>query len=297
MEPTHWAPHLVMQAKHPALPSTSGISLKAQHYQQIIETLPDIGWFEVHPENYMCEGGPPHRYLTKIRENYPLSLHGVGMSLGSDISEQHLKALSVLIERYQPQQVSEHIAWSQHGGAFFNDLLPLPYSKESFSCVSDNIDKAQNYLKRSILVENPSSYVGFSENDFSEPDFLNTLCKKTSCGLLLDINNVFVSGSNNGIDPYRYLDEINPDYVGEIHLAGHSIVTLANGTPMRIDDHGSAVKKEVWQLLSYFIEKHQQRFPCLIEWDSDIPELQTLLGEAHKASKRIKLALEKNAPR
>ncbi len=276
------------------LPNTCGISLKAQHYQQIIETLPNIGWFEVHPENYMCEGGPPHRYLSKIREHYPLSLHGVGMSLGSELDEQHLAALKKLADRYQPEQISEHIAWSQQGGNYLNDLLPLPYSDESLTFISENIDNAQAYLQRKLLVENPSTYIAFSEDHYSEPDFINTLCKKTGCGILLDINNVFVSASNNGFDPYQYLDEISSEQVAEIHLAGHSLVTLANNTNLRIDDHGSAVKNEVWQLFQYFITRAKKAFPSLIEWDTDIPELSVLQQEAEKANTAVTKALHEH---
>jgi len=271
-----------------SLPPRSGISLKPQHYTDIIKTQPDIGWVEIHPENYFCAGGPPHRYLEKICEYYPLSMHGVGLSLGSTngVTESHLNALQKLVQRYQPAQVSEHIAWSHWNQQYSNDLLPLPYTKESLEILCDNIEKVQTQLGRRILIENPSTYISFPENEFLEEDFINLVCKRSGAGLLLDINNVFVSAWNNNFDPSHYIDTINKNCIGEIHLAGHSITPLNNGKTLRIDDHSSEVKTEVWQLFEYFLSITQVPAPVLIEWDGDIPPLINLVGEAEKAEKK-----------
>ncbi len=175
-----------------------GVGLKSQHYDEILSTKPKLDWFEVHPENYMGAGGLPHKYLSEIQQHYPLSMHGVGLSLGSadGVEANHLNALKQVVERYQPAQVSEHLSWSHWHNTFLNDLLPLPYNKESLQIVTDNIDKVQNTLQRTILVENPSAYLGFNHSDMSETDFFNELVTRTQCGLLLDINNVYVSANN-----------------------------------------------------------------------------------------------------
>lgn len=274
-----------MKSPNQQLPVRGGIGLKAQHFQQILETTPDIGWFEVHPENYMGAGGPPHRYLQAIRECYPLSMHGVGMSLGSadGIDSRHLHNLKALIERYQPEQVSEHIAWSHWNEIYMNDLLPLPYTRETLATICENLDQVQTALGRTILIENPSSYIDFQKTDFSEPQFLNKICETSGAKLLLDVNNIYVSAANNGFDPYRYIDNIEQHNIEEVHLAGHAIQTLPNNKPIRIDDHGSAVKPEVWSLYEYLVTRANRGFSTLIEWDNDIPSLETLMGEAQKA--------------
>ncbi len=267
-----------------SIPPTSGVSLKARHYETVLNQHPSIGWFEIHPENYMGDGGPPHRYLTAIRERYPLSMHGVGMSLGSSdgIDAQHLKALRRLVNRYQPGQVSEHLAWSHFKQKFHNDLLPLPYSDDSLRTIVENIDRVQDSLARSILVENPSSYLEFRDNRYSEPEFLAELTRRTGCGLLLDINNIYVSACNLGFDACDYLARIPWDRVGEIHLAGHSIQQI-DETQVRIDDHGSPVTDEVWALHELALKNIGRRVPVMIEWDTEIPEFDVLLGEAAKA--------------
>jgi len=268
-----------------SLPSNSGISLKPKHYKLILESTPEIGWFEVHPENYMGNGGAPHKYLTEIRSLYPISMHGVGMSLGSatEIDENHLNALCNLVKRYQPQMVSEHLSWSRFGNTYLNDLLPLPYTDESLEVIVNNIDKVQTAMGRNILLENPSIYLSFNNNTYSEPEFLNKLVKQSGCGLLLDINNIFVSAQNQGFDPYKYIREIEPEVVGEIHLAGHTVQEI-NGIEICIDDHGSKVIEEVWRLFSFAIEFIGRRVPILIEWDTDIPELPVLIAEMTKAN-------------
>ena len=267
-----------------AIPTTSGVSLKAQYYQTILDKEPPIGWFEVHPENYMGDGGAPHRYLTAIRERYPLSMHGVGMSLGSadGVDAQHLKSLATLVDRYQPWQVSEHLAWSHFKRRFHNDLLPLPYNDDTLKSVVHNISRVQDALARPILVENPSSYLEFNNNTYSEPQFLTELTQRTDCGLLLDVNNVFVSACNQGFDAYEYLADVPWDRVGEIHLSGHAIQEI-DATEIRIDDHGSAVKDEVWRLHEWALQQLGRRVPVMVEWDTDIPEFDVLFGEAVKA--------------
>lgn len=272
------------------LPSVAGVGLKAQHYQTILDSKPAVGWFEIHPENYMGAGGPPHRYLEKIRQDYPLSMHGVGMSLGSadGVSFDHLVALKKLVQRYQPAQVSEHIAWSHWNQQFLNDLLPLPYTRESLQRVCDNLEQVQSFLDCRLLVENPSTYISFAHDDYTETEFLTEVCRRTGCGLLLDVNNVFVSATNNGFDPYGYIHDIDTGLIGEIHLAGHSTRTLSNGKLLRIDDHGSTVPTEVWMLYQSLLSRSDQPLPSLIEWDTDVPALEILLMEARKADARLK---------
>lgn len=283
----------------PSLPRDCGLSLKAEHFSRILHDLPPVGWFEIHPENYMGDGGPMHRYLSAIRERYPLSMHGVGMSLGSadGISQEHLVKLGEVVSRYQPEQVSEHLAWSHWNGIFLNDLLPLPYTDESLAVVCTNIDRVQSFLNRRILVENPSTYIDFSRSDYSEPEFISLICKKTGCGALLDINNVYVSAHNNDFDPSGYLSQFPLNAVGEIHLAGHSVVDLTENKKVRIDDHGSPVIDEVWKLFDQVIAVMQTPPPVLIERDTDIPEFDTFLAEAEKARARTRQALQQEENR
>ena len=265
------------------IPVRAGVGLKACHYREILETGPDVGWFEVHPENYMGAGGPPHRYLAEIRQDYPLSLHGVGLSLGSadPPDSGHLGRLRALVERYRPGLVSEHLSWSIFDGTFFNDVLPLPYTDETLARVCDNISAMQEFLGRQILIENPSTYLRLRESTIPEPEFLVTAARRSGCGILLDVNNVYVSARNHGFDPVAYLDAIPGDLVGEIHLAGHHVDRVGD-REIRIDDHGSAVIDAVWRLYADVV-KRIGSVPTLIEWDNDIPELDVLLGEAAKA--------------
>ncbi|WP_019601917.1 DUF692 domain-containing protein [Teredinibacter turnerae] len=269
------------------LPRRAGIGLKPVHYHEILEHRPDIGWFEIHPENYLCDGGPPHRYLEAIAAHYPISFHGVGMSLGSaeGVCKTHLKAIRQLCDRYQPAQFSEHLAWSRSDSRFLNDLLPLPYTIETLKVVTTNIQQVQDALQRQIFIENPSSYIDFKHSDYSEPEFLNLLARQTGCGLLLDINNVYVSACNNGFDPYWYIDSVDTTHVGELHLAGHRIESLPNGQKLRLDDHGSEISKPVWQLYKHVHTRLAAHLPVLVEWDNNIPPLATLLAEATKADR------------
>lgn len=270
---------------HNSLPCATGVSLKPQHFTHILEHQPKLGFFEIHPENYMSSGGLHLKYLERIRQHYPLSMHGVGLSLGSSdgISENHLNQLVKLVKRFEPAQVSEHLSWSHWNDVFLNDLLPLPYTEESLALVSENIERVQNALQRNILIENPSIYIDFKHHDFSEAEFLTALCKKTGCALLLDINNIAVSAFNNGFNASEYLDNVPFDLVGEIHLAGHSEKRLIADKKIRIDDHGSKVGDEVWMLMEQLFKLARQPFPLLVEWDTDVPEFSVLQAEANRA--------------
>lgn len=261
-----------------------GIGLKAEHYNEILASKPALDWFEVHPENYMGDGGLPHKYLSEINQHYALSMHGVGLSLGSadGISESHLADLKKVVDRYQPAQVSEHLSWSHWNHTFLNDLLPLPYHKESLSVVVNNIHKVQDALQRNILLENPSAYLGFTASDMTETDFLREVVQHTGCGLLMDINNIYVSANNQKYSAEKYINDYPLHAVGEIHLAGHAQETIDNDVVL-IDDHGSPVIDDVWKLFSYTLEKLQHDVPVLIEWDTDIPSLDVLLQEANTA--------------
>ena len=237
---------LMMSAKSPKpIPARAGVGLKADHYQTVLETRPDIGWFEVHPENYMGDGGPPHRYLEEIAALYPLSLHGVGASLGADqpLDRDHLDRLKALNKRYQPGLFSEHLAWSTHSDVFFNDLLPVPYRPESLERVIAHVSELQDHLGRRILIENPSVYVAFATSTMSEITFLEKLVKTTGCGLLLDCNNVYVSATNQAYDPIAYLDAFPVEHVGEIHLAGFARDEDDEGETLLIDAHDREGRK------------------------------------------------------
>lgn len=264
---------------------SSGIGLKAQFYKEVLDTSPPVDWFEVHPENYMIEGGPPLRYLEAIRSHYPLSLHGVGMSLGSvePPLPSHFDRLSVLIDRFEPFVVSEHLSWSRIEDAFFADLLPLPLTHESLGIVSANVCRAQDHLGRTLLIENPSAYLQFSEPEIPEPEFLRELSQRTGCGLLLDVNNLFVSSFNQGFDPIAWLDAFDLEAVEEIHLAGHA-VDQASGQTIRIDDHGSPVPTGVWDLYRTVIQRRGPT-PTLIERDANLPQLSDLVAEAQVAAR------------
>lgn len=266
------------------IPARAGVGLKAEHYADILDTGPDIGWFEVHPENYMGAGGPPHAYLTRIRELYPLSLHGVGLSIGSEgpIDQDHLARVKALIERYQPGLFSEHLAWSTHDDIFFNDLLPLPYTKETLQRVCEHIDQVQTATGRRMLLENPSTYVAFAQSEMSEIEFLTEIARRTGCGLLLDVNNVYVAATNHDYDPAAYIDAFPIEYVGEIHLGGHARQEDDAGAPLLIDDHGRDVDDAVWNLYRRLIAR-RGACPTLVEWDNDIPDWATLFAEAQRA--------------
>ncbi|MDE1937953.1 MAG: DUF692 domain-containing protein [Alphaproteobacteria bacterium] len=272
------------KSRQHAIPPHGGVGLKAQHYRHIIEHSPDIGFFEVHAENYMGAGGPPHRYLNAIRDRYPLSLHGVGLSIGADtpLDRAHLARLKELIARYEPGLFSEHLAWSTHRTHFYNDLLPLPYTPETLERVCDHVDEVQNALGRQILLENPSTYVVFTESSYSEPAFISEIARRTGCGLLFDVNNLQVSCTNHEWNPFRYIAEYPLDRVQEIHLAGHKADRDETGRPLLIDTHDRLVSVAVWQLYKHVIGL-VGAVPTLIEWDVDIPAWPELQAEAHRA--------------
>ena len=263
---------------HPLVPR-AGIGLRAPHYRELLETRPDVGWLEVHSENFFGQGGQPLHLLERVREHYPLSLHGVGLSLGSadGISHEHLVQLKALAQRFEPALLSDHLCWGAVGGRHLNDLLPLPYTEEALDVVCSNIGRAQDFLAREILVENVSSYLQFAASSLEEWDFLGEVARRTGCGLLLDVNNIYVSAVNHGFDPLRYLDAIPAERVREIHLAGHD----SNGLCL-IDTHGNRVSGPVWNLYGEALSRVGAR-PTLIEWDTDLPSLDTLLDEAGKA--------------
>ena len=273
------------------IPPRAGVGLKAEHYQTILETSPDIGWFEVHPENYMGAGGPPHRYLSEIAALYPLSLHGVGASIGADepLDRDHIDRLKALNERYTPGLFSEHLAWSSHDEIFFNDLLPVPYREDSLERVVRHVNELQEHLGRSILIENPSVYVAFESSTMSEITFLEKLVERTGCGLLLDCNNVYVSATNQKYDPAAYLDAFPIEHVGEIHLAGFARDEDDEGEPLLIDAHDREVADAVWALYDQALAR-SGAVPTLIEWDNNIPPWDVLFAEAMRAEEKLKAA-------
>ena len=243
------------------LPKRGGVGLKPQHFRQIVETWPELGFFEIHAENYMVDGGPFHHYLSKIRERYPLSIHGVGLSIGGEtpLDRGHLDRLATLIARYQPNSFSEHLAFASHNDVYLNDLLPPPFNAETLALVCDHIDQIQAHLQCRMLLENPATYVEFAASTMTETDFIGQVLRRTGCGLLLDINNIYVSCSNHNRDPYAYLDacfEAVPlSSVGEIHLAGYAKDRDGAGAALLIDSHGSPVARAVWDLYRSTIER------------------------------------------
>jgi uncharacterized protein len=266
------------------IPRRGGVGLKAEHYRTIMERLPDVGFFEVHAENYMGAGGPPHRYLSAIRERYPLSLHGVGLSIGADrpLDKDHLRRLSELIKRYRPGLFSEHLAWSSHDTGFLNDLLPVPYTTETLVRVAEHVDQVQDALGRQMLLENPSTYVAFAESTYLETDFIAEVVRRTGCGLLLDVNNVYVASTNQQWDPVAYIHNYPLFHVQEIHLAGYTREADDKGRPLLIDTHNRPVDEIVWDLFARAIQLTGP-VPTLIEWDTNVPEWPTLMQEAQRA--------------
>ncbi len=260
-----------------------GIGLRKTHYEYIREKRPAIGWFEVHSENFFANGGSSINLLSTISTHYPISLHGVGLSLGSaeGISIKHLKNLSQLIERVNPKFISEHLSWGYVNGIYMPDLLPIPYTKESFTAFKRNILLTQDFLKQEILIENPSSYIEYKSSTQNEPEFLVELCKSTGAKILLDINNVFVSAWNHGWNAKDYIDSIPNYLVKEIHIAGHSIKELPDNKILRIDTHNNYVCNEVWDLYGYSIKRFSS-IPTLLEWDANIPSFDILIKEAAK---------------
>ena len=266
------------------IPARAGLGLKAQHYGTILSARPDVGFFEIHAENYMGEGGPPHRYLSAIRQDYPLSLHGVGLSIGADraLDKDHLARLAHLIARYQPGLFSEHLAWSTHDTGFLNDLLPVPYTAETLIRVCAHIDQVQDTLGRRMLLENPTTYLAFAESTYAEVDFIAEVVRRTGCHLLLDVNNVHISAINQQYDPFDYMAQYPVTEVREIHLAGFTPQVDEAGRPLLIDTHDRPVDALVWQLYGHAIGLTGP-VPTLIEWDADVPEWDILHAEAIRA--------------
>lgn len=267
-----------------AIPARAGAGLKPEHIAEILETRADIGFFEVHAENYMGAGGMPHRQLEDIRKDYPVSLHGVGLSIGGEtaLDKAHLQRLAELNKRYEPGLFSEHLAWSTHDTTYFNDLLPVPYDQATLDRVCDHIDEVQDVVGRRMLLENPSTYIAFERSTMSELDFLKAIARRTGCGLLLDVNNVHVSCTNHERSAENYLSEFPMAEVGEIHLGGHAPDMDDAGRPLLIDAHDREVDEAVWALYEQVIA-HVGPVPTLVEWDNDIPAWPVLLKEAQAA--------------
>lgn len=268
-----------------SVPVAAGVGLRAEHYSAVLDERPPVAWFEVHPENYFVPGGEPLRVLEAVRADYPLSLHGVGLSIGSadPLDQDHLRRLKQLIDRFQPGLVSEHLSWRSVDGIHFNDLLPLPYSEEALDHLAVRVDMVQQFLGRRILLENPSTYLQFVDSVIPEQEFLVELSRRSGCGILLDVNNVYVQARNHGFDAGAYLDAIPAELIGEIHLAGHTERELVETTVL-IDTHDGPVCAAVWTLYDRLIQRAGPR-PTLIEWDSAMPPLPALVAEANRAQR------------
>lgn len=271
--------------KAPSLPNAPGVGYKPQHFAEIMEQADPVQWLEIHAENYMGAGGRPLAQLRHLAEKFAISVHGVGLSIGGEapLDPEHLARLKHLLGWLNPASFSEHLAWSTHEGQFYNDLLPLPYTDATLDRVCSHIDQLQEAIDRPMLLENPSSYLAFAESTWSEPDFLAEISQRTGCGLLLDVNNVFVSATNLEFSPQGYIDAFALDKVGEIHLGGHDEDTDDQGRPLLIDSHGHAVVDPVWSLLDYTLDRAGPK-PVLIEWDTDVPDWTTLAAEAERAA-------------
>lgn len=266
------------------LPARGGLGLKPAHFRTILETRPELGFFEIHAENYMVDGGPFHHYLTQIRRDYALSIHGVGLSIGGEgpLDEDHLDRLAILIARYDPESFSEHLAWSSHGDIFLNDLLPAPYHAATLQRVCDHVDRVQERLQRRMLLENPATYVEFAASTMAETDFIGEVVRRTGCGLLLDVNNVYVSCTNHGRAPQAFIEALPLAAAEQIHLAGFAQDVDAAGAPLLIDSHGAPIAEMVWELYRFTLDRSGP-LPTLIERDNDIPAFQVLLAEARQA--------------
>ncbi|WP_455217097.1 MNIO family bufferin maturase [Kaarinaea lacus] len=276
------------------IPLRAGIGLRAEHFEDVLEQHPNVGWFEAHSENYFGigdavlqarGGGKPLEYLERIRQLYPVSLHGVGLSAGTtdSLNLGHLEKLKQLIKRIQPGLVSEHLSWGSVNGQYFNDLLPMPYTEEALEHMVERIDQVQDYLGMQILVENVSSYLEFASSTIPEWEFVSALAQRSGCGVLLDVNNVFVNAMNHGFDASRFISNVPVGSVMEIHLAGHTIKEIDGGV-IRLDTHDHLVCDEVWDLYRLAVKRFGH-VPALIEWDRNLPELDVLLGEARRADR------------
>lgn len=278
------------------LPRRAGVGFKPEHFAAINAASQPIGFFEVHAENYMGAGGPPHAQLGRLRQDYALSIHGVGLSIGSmqPLDADHLARLKIVCDRYEPESFSEHLAWSSHDTTFLNDLLPLPYTEATLAQVCAHIDEVQTLLGRQMLLENPATYLLFKESTIEETDFLAEVARRTGCGLLLDVNNVFVAATNHNMDPRDYLKRFPVQWVREIHLSGHSETTDDAGAPLLIDSHDTPVKDPVWELYEELVTRTGP-IASLVEWDNDVPEWPVLRAEAEAAGAILRRAAERRA--
>jgi len=278
------------------LPRRAGVGFKPEHFAAINDASQPVGFFEVHAENYMGAGGPPHAQLGKLRQDYALSIHGVGLSIGSmqPLDADHLARLKVVCDRYEPESFSEHLAWSTHDTTFLNDLLPLPYTETTLTQVCAHIDEVQTLLGRQMLLENPATYLLFEESTIEEVDFLAETARRTGCGLLLDVNNVFVAATNHRLDPRDYLKRFPVQSVREIHLSGHSETIDDAGAPLLIDSHDTPMKDPVWELYEELITRTGP-IASLVEWDNDVPEWPLLRAEAEAADAILRRAAKRRA--
>lgn len=278
------------------LPRRAGVGFKPEHFSAIHAENQPIGFFEVHAENYMGAGGPPHAQLGKLRQDYALSIHGVGLSIGSmqPLDREHLARLKIVCDRYEPESFSEHLAWSTHDTTFLNDLLPLPYTEATLAQVCAHIDQVQTLLGRQMLLENPATYLLFEESTIEETEFLADVARRTGCGLLLDVNNVFVAATNHHMDASAYLKRFPVQWVREIHLSGHSETIDDAGAPLLIDSHDTPVKDPVWTLYEELIGLTGP-LASLVEWDNDVPEWPVLRAEAEAADAILKRAAARRA--
>lgn len=275
-------------ASEETLPARAGLCLKPQHYDDILNLQPDVGWFEVHAENYLGAGGAPLYYLEKIRHQYPLSIHGVGLSIGSadGLDVSHLERVAALVDRFQPESFSEHLAWSTHDNQFLSDLLPVPYNRQTEDIVCNHIDQVQTRLGRQMLLENPSNYLSLRDSVESENDFIANVITRSGCGLLLDVNNVYISAHNCGYSATQYIEQLPLQSVGEIHLAGHSVDNAVVSEPLLIDAHDREVCDAVWDLFAHTITL-TGAVPSLIEWDANVPEWPVFSAEMSRADQLL----------
>lgn len=280
------------------VPATAGVGLRGPHVDDILETRPALGWVEIHAENYMAAGGPRLRGLEAIRRDWPLSIHGVGLSPGSaeGVDAEHLARLAELVRRFQPGLVSEHVAWCVNGGVYLNDLLPVAYTRQALDVMCANVGRIQDALGRTILMENPSSYLAFAETEMTEHEFLAELVRRAGCGLLVDVNNLYVGQNNVGLDVAAWLAGVPAAAVGEIHVAGHCVEPQDGGAVLLIDDHGAEVADAVWALLDQALDRFGPQ-PVLVEWDTRIPPLTVLLDQAAEADRRLAAARRRAAHR
>ena len=274
------------------LPNATGVGYKPQHFTDVLENPGPVAWLEIHAENYMGDGGRPLAQLRALAERFPISVHGVGLSIGGEgaLDANHLARLKNLLGWLQPASFSEHLAWSTHDSHFLNDLLPLPYTAATLARVCAHVDQVQEPVGRKMLLENPSTYLAFEQSDMAEVDFLAEIARRTGCGLLFDVNNVFVSDTNQQTDPMSYIDAFPLAQIGEIHLGGHDEDADETGAPLLIDSHGTEIVDPVWALYEHTIARGGPK-PTLIEWDNDVPDWPTLAAEAARAAPILQAAL------